>query len=415
LRRRLPLFATTVAFAAVVAAAPAGAAVVDVRVDSSLDPAPLFEGTVTTLPHAVDGGDGSGAHACAGPSSAAPSATATGALDDAMRLAGIPWRGNWDPSFHDFFIDRIGVRASSAPDLYWSLTVNGRFASGGCLARVGDGDTVRFSYGPLFGGGSGPEESETPAGQPSAGDPETAAEPASRTRIRRIALAATRFLRRRRGAGEEWARLALALRGGGDVPGAARAILGDRLGRQRPDGSLGGEVNATALAVLALAPGPGIPSRAARRARACAWLASAQEPGGGFGYRPGIPPDVDSTGLAAWGLALCGRGGAVGRGGAFVRAAQASDGGFPSLPGGAANAQSTGLGLVALRLAAIGPDSVRSPSGATPLDRHASLARRDGSIAYSAGASPTPVWTTAQALLGLTSTRVLLAAGERRG
>ena len=65
-----------------------------------------------------------------------------------MRSVGIPWRGNWDPSFRDFFIDRIGPFASAAPDRYWSLTVNGHFSGGGCLARVGDGDSVRFNLRP---------------------------------------------------------------------------------------------------------------------------------------------------------------------------------------------------------------------------------------------------------------------------
>ena len=64
----------------------------------------------------------------AGSAGSAGGATATSTLDDAMRGAGISWRGNWDPSFRDFFIDSIGPYASAAPDRYWSLTVNGHFA-----------------------------------------------------------------------------------------------------------------------------------------------------------------------------------------------------------------------------------------------------------------------------------------------
>lgn len=417
MRRALPLLATTAALAAVVAA-PAAGAVVNVRVDSALDPAPLFDGTVTTLPHAVDGGDGSGAHPCAGPSSGAPSATATGALDDALRGAGIAWRGNWDPSFHDFFVDRIGGHASSPPDLYWSLTVNGRFGGGGCLTRVADGDSVRFSYGPLFGPGGGTGEGPGTDGgsDPGGGAAEAGATApgASRKRLRRLALGAVRFLRSHRGAGEEWAELALALRGDGGTARAARRILGDRAGEGRADGSIEGDVNATALAVLA-SPRPLLPAPSGGHTRACAWLVSVQEAGGGFGYRPEAAPDVDSTGLAAWALARCGRDGAVARAAGFVRSAQAADGGFPSLPGGESNAQSTGLGLVALRVAGRGAGSARTAAGLTPLDYLAGLGRRNGSIAYAPGTAPTPVWTTAQALLGLTSARALLGAGRADG
>jgi hypothetical protein len=397
LRRGLALLSTTAALAAVVAA-PAGAAVVSVRVDSALDPVPTFDGAVTTLPHAVDGSDGSGPHPCSGPPSGPAAATATGALDDAMRQAGIPWRGDWDPSFHDFFIDRIGGRASDPPDLYWSLTVNGRFASGGCLARLADGDSVRFSYGPLFGSGGGeaPADGGSPEGQAPG---QAGAVPAtSARRVRQLAAGAVRFLHSHRGAGEEWSALALALRAGSDPATAVRRLLGDRAGSG--GGFLGGDINAVALATLARSPG---------RGRHCAWLASVQGADGGFGYQPGAAADVDSTGLAAWALARCRRAGAAARAAGFVRAAQSTDGGFPSLPGGESNAQSTGLGLVALRVAGLGPRAARTASGLTPLDYLVALGRRNGSIAYTPKVAPTPVWTTAQALLGLTSAQALLA------
>jgi hypothetical protein len=397
--RRLLAIATTVALAAVVAAGPALGATVDLRVDSSSDPAPLFDGAVTTLPHAVDGGDGSGPHPCTGPPGGTPAATATGALDDAMRAAGISWRANWDPSLHDFFVDRVGPYASAAPDRYWSLTVNGRFASGGCLAQVEDGDSIHFTYAPLFGetipvAPGSPGVPNGPRDENGTHAPETG--PSAR-RLQEIAARAGGYLRRSRGAvGTEWGRLALALRRGADPSRAAGALIPSKLGRLS-GGSLDGDVNATAIAVLAL---EGRHPRAARQA--ARWLASVQGPNGGFGYRPGTAPDVDTTGLATWALAREGMGPPARRGGAFVRAAQADDGGCPSLPGGASNSQSTGLALVALRVAGVGP-RLRSAAGRTPLDFLASLAHRSGSIAYTATSSPTPVWTTAQALLGLTS------------
>jgi Prenyltransferase and squalene oxidase repeat len=385
-------------------AAPAvGAAVVTLSVTATGAPAPLFEGAVSTEPHTVDGGDGSGPHACAGPPSSTPSATATGALDDAMRAAGISWRGNWDPSFRDFFIERIGPYASAAPDRYWSLTVNERFSSGGCLAQVTTGDVVRFSYGALFGAGSDPPTEPAPGedkGSANGGGGPRRAGPPTR-KLRSVAGRAARFLQRQRG--EEWASLALAVRGAGDPAAAAATLVGERLHSRAADGSFGGDVNATALAVLALHR-----SRPHRAQRAAVWLAAVQSPSGGFGYRLGIPPDVDTTGLAAWALAVQRKSSALRRAADFIRASQSPDGGFPALRGGDSNAQSTGLASVALRLAGVGLRRTLASSNRGPLDYLVSLARHDGSIAYRPGSSPTPAWTTAQALLGLTEKARLL-------
>lgn len=320
-----------------------------------------------------------------------------------MRAAGIAWRGNWDPSFRDFFIDRIGPYASAAPDRYWSLTVDGHFSAGGCLAQIAEGDSVHFFYGPLYGQGSPqppPASPQSPgAGTGSPGEAAKAGPPSKR--LHRVAANAIRFLRRQHG--EAWARLALALRGEGEPAAAAAALLGPRLDSQAADGSFGADVNATALAVLALRN-----SNPRSAVRAAAWLVASQSPGGGFGYHPGVPADVDTTGLATWALAIEGRTAAVSRAASFIRSAQSADGGFSALPGGTSNAQSTGLATIALRLAGIGPRHSLASSGHGPLDYLTSLAHRDGSIAYQPGSSPTPAWTTAQALLGLTSRTKLL-------
>lgn len=196
----------------------------------------------------------------------------------------------------------------------------------------------------------------------------------------------------------------MAVRGPGDPARAAARLLGRRLRTGRSDGSLGGDPNVTSVAVLALRK-----RRPGRAARAAAWLVSRQGRGGGIGHRAGAPPDVDTTALAAWALAVTGRRGAARAAASFVREAQATGGGFPSLPGGAPNSQSTGLALVALRVAGLGPRAARSAGGLTGLDHLASLARRDGSISYAHRSSPTPIWSTAQALLGLSSKRRLLS------
>jgi hypothetical protein len=342
--------------------------VVSLRVESSAAAAPLFDGPVDTDPHAVDGGDGSGPHPCWGPSSATPAPSATGALDDALGGAGISWGGNWNPGFRDFFVDRIGPFASAPPDSYWSLTVNGRFSSGGCLATVADGDTVRFFYGPLY--GPPPEDGAGTTDDPQAEDGGSGSgrlPPAvGRGARARLARRASGFLRGAGGLGSEWAELALALRAGRTPAGDARR-LGERLRALPGEGAAG--------------------------------------------------PDVDSAALAAWSLAMRGRYARARRAALFVRSAQAADGGFPTMPGGDSNAQSTGVALVALRVAGLGPRPTAVSGGPTPLDYLASLARRDGSIAYTPGRAPTPVWTTAQALLGLTGRGKLLslAADRMRG
>ncbi len=420
MRRRAPralaavLLGAAVAFFAT-AATGAGAAVVEVRIDTTTGAPALFDGTVETQPHPVDGGDGSGAHACSG-GGAVPSATATGALDDAMRAAGIAWHGSWDPSFRDFFIDRIGPYASAPPDDYWSLTVNGRFSPGGCLASVADGDVVHFLYGPVLpgeeeptapgagqgspgGGGSGTGPGSGSA--PGSGSPPS---PTTHAEVGGLAAGAARYLRRHRGGlGAAWSQLALALRRGRGPEVAAAALLGDRLDHQRGDGSIGGDVDATATAILAF--GEGERNRSRRAAR---WLVQVQGADGGFGFRPDVGADVDTTALAAWALARAGRAAPAGRAAAFLATAENADGGFPALPGGDSNAQSSGLALVALRVAGSGPRLASTASGATPLDYLASLARPDGSIDYAMGSRPTPTWTTAQALLGLTARPKLL-------
>jgi hypothetical protein len=401
-RRRLLAIATTVASAAVVAAAPARAATVELRVGSASDPAPLFAGPVTTLPHPVDGGDGSGPHPCTGPTGAA-TATATGALDDGLRGAGIPWRGNWDPSFRDFFIDSIGPYTSAPPDRYWSLTVNGRFASGGCLASVADGDLVELRYGSLFGPAPAPTPGKSPGGAtgPRGQQPSATPDAGRPLRLRRVAGRAARFLRGHDGAvGAEWGRLALAVRRGHGLHSAAANLLRGRLA-ELASGSFGGDVNATALTAIALERRD--PKAAARCAR---WLVSVQSPDGGFGFRPDAAPDIDSTGLAVWALARKGRLAAARRGAAFIRSAQTAAGGFPAQPGGSANAQSTGLGLLGLRAADVKPPT--DSSGHGPLGFLASLAQPNGAIAYEAGLNPTPAWTSAQALLGLIARAKLL-------
>jgi energy-coupling factor transport system substrate-specific component len=185
-------------------------------------------------------------------------------------------------------------------------------------------------------------------------------------------------------------RSVLALHAAGAPLGALPTTLA---GRQRRDGSFGGQVNVTSFAVLAL--------RAAGRrggiARAARWIEGEQNPDGGWSFdRRGGPSGVDDTAAALQALAAARHRTAVARGVRFLRAAQARGGGFPLAPGGAPNAQSTAFAVQALLAA--GADGAEVARALAFLH---GLQAADGSVRYARGAAQTPVWVTGQALAAL--------------
>ena len=293
-----------------------------------------------------------------------PSATATGARRrDARRRTPL----GADPSFHDFFYDRIGPR-SGAPTVTVA-TVNGRFSAGGCQARVADRRhrslllSARSSASrpsrrrwarkharPLppatrppaaaAAASSGPACAGSPPGPP----------PSCAVAAPKLGRAGTRGARRRR-------------------PGTGRRRAGGRLGDQVGT-ARSSATRPPSLSRWSLRPAP--------RAR---WLARAQ------GRTRGAVSPPMSTAPAS-------PGGGVERGASIARARN-PDGGFPSLPWLERPEHGTG------RLGSGSPGGPQPAGGGpTPL---AYLASRSPAatarIAYGPGASPTPVWT-AQALLG---------------
>jgi hypothetical protein len=124
--------------------AEAAPATVSLRIEGSN--ATYFEGPIATDARVLNGGDGTGPHLCDGDDSANPRPTPTTALADAAVAAGFGWRGNWDPSFDDFFIDAIAGEASKPPTAYWSILDNGRYTAGGCTSVVRQGDDVLFAW-----------------------------------------------------------------------------------------------------------------------------------------------------------------------------------------------------------------------------------------------------------------------------
>ena len=187
----------------------------------------------------------------------------------------------------------------------------------------------------------------------------------------------------------------------------------------RPNGSVSGQVNLTAFAVLALRAA-GAPTPAAT----IGWLVRQQDSDGGFNFavRGGMS-DPDDTGAALEALARSGSA-AVRSGSAAVRSARARairflrrqqdrDGGFAGQPGAGSNAQSTAFAVQGLLAAGVDPSSVRR-RGASPLDYLRSLIASDGHVRYARGIDQTPVWVTAEALMALDGKALPLASVPRR-
>lgn len=176
--------------------------------------------------------------------------------------------------------------------------------------------------------------------------------------------------------------------------------------RRRANGSIAGYVSYTAFGVLALRAA-GAPAGGST----VGWLVSAQNEDGGFGLAPASISDSDMTGAVLQALAAVGRarGAAARRAVTWLRNNQNDDGGFGQFRGRDSNAQSTSYAIQGLVAAGAG-GAVRSGA----LAYLAGLQRADGSIAYSAQSSQTPVWVTAQALMALERRPLPLSAVPRR-
>ena len=170
-----------------------------------------------------------------------------------------------------------------------------------------------------------------------------------------------------------------------------RNLLRELTQRRRDDGSFAGFTSYTGFGILALrSAGKRVGKRTAR------WFTRARNDDGGFGVSPAAASDADMTGVGLQALAAIGRSrGRAARGAvAWLRGAQNPDGGFSLTRNGDSNSQSTAYAVTGL--IAVG-------AGEPVVDRGLAYLRarqRDnGSVAYSASGSQTPVWVTAQALL----------------
>ena len=113
----------------------------------------VFDGPVTTDAHPVTTAT-AGSHTCDGTNGAAepaPGPTATGALDDAARLAGFtidgPYGNFW---IDDYFIERVADEQIDPMTQFWSLWINHTFSDkGGCQKRVLAGQDVLWAAVPF--------------------------------------------------------------------------------------------------------------------------------------------------------------------------------------------------------------------------------------------------------------------------
>jgi prenyltransferase beta subunit len=181
-----------------------------------------------------------------------------------------------------------------------------------------------------------------------------------------------------------------------------RDLVAQLEGHIRRNGSVSGQVNLTAFAVLALR-GAGVGGGSGAVTRAQRWLAAQQDGDGGFSFATaGSGSDVDDTGAAL--EALGGdraAGGVRARAVAFLRRQQDRDGGFPSQPGTGSNAQSTAWAIQGLEASGASPGALHRAGGPSPLDYLDSLAAPSGLIRYSRGVVQTPVWVTGEALMAM--------------
>lgn len=197
-------------------------------------------------------------------------------------------------------------------------------------------------------------------------------------------------------------RTLLVLRAAGLPPRiGGRDLLAQLLKRRQANGSIGGTVDHTAFGIFALrASGRSTKSREVRAA--AAWLLSAQNDDGGYGFSKSAASDVDDTGTVLQALAASGRRGspAVGRAVQYLRRAQRPDGGFGQMSSAASNAQSTAWAVQGL--IAVGRDPGKFKRGSrSPIAYLVSLQSPNGSIRYSRTSAQTPVWVTAEALTAL--------------
>ncbi|HZU61186.1 MAG TPA: prenyltransferase/squalene oxidase repeat-containing protein [Solirubrobacteraceae bacterium] len=197
-------------------------------------------------------------------------------------------------------------------------------------------------------------------------------------------------------------RTILAVRAAGLDPTAfgGRNLVSALQGDIRADGSVSGQTNLTAFAILAMRaaglspPGPTV-----------GWLLGQSDRDGGFNFASaGGLSDVDDTGAVLEALAGVPGSRAAdvrARAVSYIEAQQDRDGGFPATPGAGSNAQSTAWAIQGLIAVGVNPSGVHRGGSGSPDQYLDSLIAPDGHVRYSRTSDQTPVWVTGEALMAL--------------
>jgi len=189
------------------------------------------------------------------------------------------------------------------------------------------------------------------------------------------------------------ARTIVALLGAGADPRSfgGRNLVEALRERRAANGSFAGWPGTTSFSVIAL--------RAADATggleKTTSWLASVQNPDGGWGDVPGQPSNADVTGSVMQAIPSTK---AAEQGLSYLRKHQRSSGGFSLGAGGTVNTQSTAW--AAQGMIAVGADPAKAgPAGRSALDYLAARQADDGHYRYSESSDQTPIWVTGQVLV----------------
>lgn len=204
------------------------------------------------------------------------------------------------------------------------------------------------------------------------------------------------------------ARTILAFNSAGEDPRkfSGRNLITELRGRMKKDGSWEGWPNATAIAVIGLRQS----GSTGGLKGSVDWLREVQNEDGGWGSRPDVFSDSDSTGNV---LQVIGGEKTVSSALAFLRKSHRPSGGFPLSPGAPVNTQSTAWAIQGLVAAGINPKGFTAGGGKSPMQFLDDRQQDDGHFRYSAESDQTPVWVTAQALVAAAGKSFPIAAPPR--
>jgi prenyltransferase beta subunit len=176
-----------------------------------------------------------------------------------------------------------------------------------------------------------------------------------------------------------------------------RDLVAELRDRQNGNGSYEQQVNLTAFAILAQRAA-GVDGSNVKKPTE--WLLDIQNRNGGWGSVKGAESEPDSTGAVLQALAVAPMGGkkmddAV----QWIARAQHSSGGWSLTPKADPNSQSTAWAIQGIVAAGKAPGQVKT-NGNSGSDFLAARQASDGHYTYSKTSDQTPVWVTAQGLMG---------------